>query len=267
MPSSSMPTVHNFRDVGQTVNLLLASPILREGFLYRSGRPDDASQEDSKALVNTYRIRSIIDLRSTTEHINRAKKQNSGVPSSISVPRSELEAANNGKIDGVRYNEINLNGGAFSRALLWRLRWSSLAKLLSLMTIGYRIQAISILGREVMAPRGLIGLGKDSLDHCTVELRRILVLLAEKSNYPLLVHCTQGKDRTGLVIILTLLLLDIPRNAISEDYLASERELENEKEERMKEITEIGLGDEFANCPVGFVKAMETHMKEKYGGT
>lgn len=41
------------------------------------------------------------------------------------------------------------------------------------MVLGYRMEAISILGREVMQPRGLIGLGYDSLDHCGTEIAEV----------------------------------------------------------------------------------------------
>jgi protein-tyrosine phosphatase len=42
------------------------------------------------------------------------------------------------------------------------------------MIFGYRVQAISILGREVMQPRGLVGLGFDSIDHCGPEIANVL---------------------------------------------------------------------------------------------
>ena len=128
------------------------------------------------------------------------------------------------------------------------------------------MEAIAILGREVMALRGLIGLGKDSLDHCTSELREIFTLLADSSNYPILVHCTQGKDRTGLVVALLLLLLNVPVRAISADYMASENELDSERESRMDEIRRIGLGEEFAACPAGFVQGIDEHLQHVYGG-
>lgn len=41
------------------------------------------------------------------------------------------------------------------------------------MAAGYRMEAISILGREVMQPRGLIGLGYDSIDHCGPEIAEV----------------------------------------------------------------------------------------------
>lgn len=32
------------------------------------------------------------------------------------------------------------------------------------------------------------------------------------------------------------------------------------------EISEIGLGEEFAGCPEGWVEAMKRYVEEKYGG-
>ena len=136
---------------------------------------------------------------------------------------------------------------------------------MSLMALGYRTESISILGREVMRHRGLVGLGKDSLDHSMSEIRQVFEVLADLANYPVMVHCTQGKDRTGLVVILSLLLLDISLQVISEDYVASERFLLPEKEARMKEINEIGLGEDFSGCPPTFVLEMHEHINKTYG--
>ncbi len=81
-----------------------------------------------------------------------------------------------------------------------------------------------------------------------------------------MIHCTQGKDRTGLVVLILLLLLGTPLDAIAADYLASERELVPEKQARMFEMMEIGLGEEFAGCPPGFVDDISEHINEIYGG-
>ena len=266
VPSTPLKTVLNFRDVGVTVNTLLSTPFLRPGLLYRSARPDDASLADRIALTSTYKINSIIDLRSTTEHISQANKRVVNVPDSALLPQIDFEVLGAIKIDGIKYHEINLNGGAFARALLWRLQWSSLAKLLWYMVMGYRTQAIAILGNEVMAPRGLIELGKDSLDHGTSELRGIFSLIADSKNFPILVHCTQGKDRTGIVVLLLLLLCDVPFGAISADYMASERELASERDERLKEMREVGMGEEFASCPAEWAEEMVRYVQEVHGG-
>lgn len=134
------------------------------------------------------------------------------------------------------------------------------------MAFGYRMEAISIIGTNVMLPRGLVGLGYDTLDYCQPELANAANLLSQQSTYPSLVHCTQGKDRTGMVIALLLFLLEVPLEAISYDYTMSEKELLPMREKMLGEIHEIGLSDEFAGCPKDWIYRMDEHIKQKYGG-
>jgi len=47
-------------------------------------------------------------------------------------------------------------------------------KFLCLFLFGFRMRAISILGREVMLPRGLVGLGLDTLDHSGPEIAQVV---------------------------------------------------------------------------------------------
>jgi protein-tyrosine phosphatase len=166
----------------------------------------------------------------------------------------------------MNYLEININGKGFERSLLWQLSFWSFLKLITLMIFGYRMEAISILGREVMQPRGLIGLGFDSIDHCGPEIADALRAFTTLDNFGILVHCTQGKDRTGLVVALVLFLLDVPIKAISNDYVMSEEELMPERESRMKEIRSIGLTEDFAGCPKDWIERMDEHLSERYGG-
>jgi len=170
------------------------------------------------------------------------------------------------KIPGVIYHSINLNGTAFSLALMRQLSWTNIARLLYLMALGYRTQAISILGTNVMTPRGLDGLAYDTLKHSTAEILAVFKVLADVSSFPVLVHCTQGKDRTGLIVLLVLMLLGVDREAIDKDYMISQGELLPEKEDRLKEIRSIGLPDEFAGCPDNWVESVHEHINTDYGG-
>ena len=266
VPSTPLKSILNFRDVGRTVNILLSSTLLNPGLVYRSARPDEASSQDRISLSETYNIRSIIDLRSTTEHHNQANKRNAKASTSITTPHTETTTVKAIEIDGFRHHAINLNGGAFARGLLWRLSWLNLARVVSYMAIGYRNEAIRVLAEEVMVPRGLIGLGIDSLDYGTTELRAIFAIFADAGNYPILVHCTQGKDRTGLVILLLLLLCEVPSGIINADYMASERELRSEREERVKEMKNAGFTEDFADCSSGWVEGVVGHIDDVYGG-
>jgi len=52
-------------------------------------------------------------------------------------------------------------------------------------------------------------------------------------NLPLLFHCTAGKDRTGFVAAAILKFLDVPDDAVIEDYLLTNELLEDRANERV----------------------------------
>ncbi|KPI45524.1 uncharacterized protein AB675_788 [Cyphellophora attinorum] len=264
--AAALTNVLNFRDVGSFVNNCNAgsAPKLKPQRLFRSARPDEASSADKNFVANVVGIKTIIDLRSDTEHIMAAKKHQQA--DKVSTPTSRDPAAGVPKIPGLKYEEINLNGKGFERSLVWRLKYISLARLIYNMALGYRTEGIAILGREVMQPRGLIGLGRDTLDYCGPEVKKVFDVLSDETAYPVLVHCTQGKDRTGITVMLALMLCDVSIDAISSDYVLSESELEPEKEERMKEIRSIGLDESFARCPPDFCPQIKEYLGAKYGG-
>ncbi|KFY39154.1 hypothetical protein V494_04099 [Pseudogymnoascus sp. VKM F-4513 (FW-928)] len=264
--SYSFDKILNFRDVGKTINQYTGKRLVAEGRLFRSARLDDASLSDREALRYDVGIKTVMDLRTKSEHVKQAKKREGD----LKIPallKSNDALAEPTEIPGLEYLNININGKGFERTLLWRLSFWNICKVLFLILFSYRMEAISILGREVMKPRGLIGLGYDTIDYCGAELAIALREFASSPRYPILVHCTQGKDRTGLIICLLLLLLDVPIDAVIYDYTLSEAGLLPEREERMVEIREIGLTEEFANAPRGWIGKMKEYLEEKYGGT
>lgn len=57
-------------------------------------------------------------------------------------------------------------------------------------------------------------------------LNEVVAFLADPNiALPVLVHCTSGKDRTGVVVAAILLILGIDRDFIVQDYLLSEGEV------------------------------------------
>ena len=247
---------------------MLHRPVLRQGQLYRSARPDSASAADRQKLQDVYGIKTIIDLRSKTEHIEAAKKHTQSVNAAQSaiIPVSNKYIAQSLKVPNTRYAEINLNGKGFERHLVWQLSYRNLALLITYMSLGYRLDGVRIIGKNVLQPRGLIGLGKDTLKHSGPEIKEVFDVLASPESYPVLVHCTQGKDRTGLIVMLVLLLCGVDIDAISNDYRMSEAKLKPEFEERMKEIASIGLDESFAGCPETFVPDIARFIKDEFGG-
>lgn len=47
---------------------------------------------------------------------------------------------------------------------------------------------------------------------------KILKQLAKPDAQPCLIHCTAGKDRTGVLVALLLMLVDVSKEAIAEEY-------------------------------------------------
>jgi protein-tyrosine phosphatase len=199
-----------------------------------------------------------------TEHIEQAQKRDAKIKASAAIPQSNDSVAEPLKIPGITYHEVNFNGSAFSRMLISKLTWIETLKLVGLMIFGYRLDAIKVLA-PTMNGMGLVGLAISSLDVCTKEVKQVFDFLGDESNWPTLVHCTQGKDRTGLIVQLLLFLLHVDVSAIDEDYMLSGPELEAERKERVEEISKIGLGEEFAVCSPGVVTKVHAHIKEKYG--
>ncbi|NQZ83071.1 MAG: tyrosine-protein phosphatase [Colwellia sp.] len=50
---------------------------------------------------------------------------------------------------------------------------------------------------------------------------RVLSSISNDNSFPLLVHCTAGKDRTGVIIALILTSIGIDKRVIIEEYLES----------------------------------------------
>lgn len=68
-----------------------------------------------------------------------------------------------------------------------------------------------------------------------VWLNRVVAAVAAAPGTPILVHCTSGKDRTGIVVAALLSILGVPREAIVEEYLLSDGEVRREWIERALE--------------------------------
>ncbi|KAL2361835.1 hypothetical protein RJZ56_005259 [Blastomyces dermatitidis] len=131
------------------------------------------------------------------------------------------------QLPGVRRIMISLAGWNFEKLLLWRLSWFNILKAITLLASGYRNAATKLVVEQAMVPRGLNGLAHDTLTASQEEIKELFGHLGDPAVYPTLIHCTQGKDRTGLVIILLLLLAGSPG---SDEGVPSETKEEQEEE-------------------------------------
>ena len=53
------------------------------------------------------------------------------------------------------------------------------------------------------------------------EVAKALRVFVDQSNYPVLVHCIHGKDRTGLIVMLIILLCSVEPEVPSSNALAT----------------------------------------------
>jgi protein-tyrosine phosphatase len=84
------------------------------------------------------------------------------------------------------------------------------------------------------------------LDQNGAIFAEVIRLAADPANLPLVVHCTAGKDRTGLAAALLLLTLGVPEETVIADYTLSNRVfdvLAGRMRPEMERLYALGFGE------------------------
>ncbi|KAJ1915520.1 hypothetical protein IWQ60_008411 [Tieghemiomyces parasiticus] len=328
--------ISNFRDVACSVyesskKLGLEGtkrvPI-KPRMLFRSARPDKATESDLEHITKNIGIKTIIDLRSEIEG-NDNDEENSWYdefplaaaavfspisslphPDNIDVseeitepltePPSETESELSTASSRVsppsrpladrkhktrlrkedislplglkpvvkqkRYN-INLIGPRFRYGFVFKkAKFSTKSKLAYYQLRGMKQQMLDTVGREIFQVVGLTGFYNALLTYSAREIARTLKVFCNPHNYPILVHCSHGKDRTGIVIALILSLLGVDDRIIVDDY-AKTRELMKDKIEEIKsDMRGTGMPDDFADAPPEAMAETLKHLRKVYQG-
>jgi len=122
-----------------------------------------------------------------------------------------------------------------------------------------------IFVKEAFNHLGLVGLNKCILQHSGDQIARILRVCSNPNNYPLMFHCSSGKDRTGLIAALILACCGIDFGDIVQNYHLSDVCLGPINDIVMQENRSGGLSADFDLCPPTVMEDTLKFIVDTYG--
>ena len=110
------------------------------------------------------------------------------------------------------------------------------------------------------------------LDQNGPVLAGVLRLAADPANRPLVIHCTAGKDRTGLAVALLLLALGVPEETVVADYTLSNHAfdvLAGRMRPEMARLYALGFGEAqlqpFLLAEARTLRGALAYIRRRYG--
>jgi protein tyrosine/serine phosphatase len=199
-PFIHVPALPNLRDVGTALES--KNPSVRTKLLYRAADPSHVTTEGIETLHNALQIHTIFDLRSAPEIANQG---------GVADWEARLAA----------FNSAHSNSTVITRF------WTPVFK-----AEDYGPEAVAMRFRDYGdsdSTRGFVRAYEAILEHGANAFGIILRHLARSGDEVggTLVHCTAGKDRTGVLVGIVLTLLGVDPEAIGAEY----------------ELTETGLAE------------------------
>ena len=120
------------------------------------------------------------------------------------------------------------------------------------------------------APDDLQTVYDHMVDECGAVLAAAVGHVAAPERQPVLVHCSAGKDRTGVVVALVLALLGVAEEVIVEDYCLTGAYLAEEFTQAVEQLqAATGLGQRLNGqalaCPPELILATLARMRAAHG--
>lgn len=177
--------VINFRDFGgypvaekKGIKRLWVKP----GILYRCGKLDFADDNDKQAIADLG-IKQVFDLRSNTELYPNKMGNSTGLFEGL--PGSGIKTTHT-----PLFSEKEYNPEALARRFA-----------------AYAGNGFDKTYTEILTAGGLSG-----------SFKLIFEWIRDHPGVPFLIHCSAGKDRTGILAMLILLLLSVEKDTIAHEY-------------------------------------------------
>lgn len=195
-----MQGIHNFRDFGGYKTK--DGKLIKKGLLYRSGGLHKATDADLDELA-ALGIKTICDLRSEQERIMEPDR----------IP----------DVSPVTFFNISMRP-------IVDYHSRSLQRLFSLMFGEER--RTDYIAESYKAYR-------DYATGYLPQLRALFKRISNPENLPLLVHCSAGKDRTGVVSSLIQQMLGVPVDVAMDDYLITNQNMDAYNADVMRRLSKL----------------------------
>ncbi len=205
----SFEGIRNCRDLGGLQSQ--DGRTVRSGLLLRSANLSGATAEDLRRLSGEYRMKAVIDLRTAMERRERPDLRADGA-AYLPIPLFDE------RVFGISREEGTEAGGG------------PVKKQIPDMPSIYRM------------------LVRDS--DCRTNLGRAVRTIMEHDfdSGAVLWHCSEGKDRCGLVSAILLTSLSVDRETIAEDYLITNEVNAERARRKYREALEEGRGQAWADA-------------------
>ncbi|KAL1311587.1 hypothetical protein AAFC00_001703 [Neodothiora populina] len=283
-PFLDIPGISNFRDIGGYASNLPFSPpspsasstsprahtqnqSIRRALVYRCADPSRV-QPDGLARLRDLGVRKVFDLRSITE-IKRLGPEWSGVEieDGAFVTRDSSRRDGDEKEEGEEEEEEEEeeeDEGVIER--IW-------CPVFADKDYGPEKVAIRYSHYAKSGSEGFVQAYTDILENASSAYRTILTHLSGPTPAPCIIHCTAGKDRTGVIVALLYLLCSVPPSVIAHEYSLTDAGLAHLKplfkERLLKNPALAGNEDGVDNM----ISSREENMsatvemiQERYGG-
>ncbi|DBA90427.1 hypothetical protein WJX77_002141 [Trebouxia sp. C0004] len=103
------------------------------------------------------------------------------------------------------------------------------------------------------------------LDYGKKEIAKALRVFVDHNNYPVLVHCIHGKDRTGLIVMLIMLLCSVESETVVLDYVQSEIHLKSSRDKSQLDLATYLTSDGVMASKAQTMQSTIEYMNRKYG--
>ncbi|MBR3228393.1 MAG: tyrosine-protein phosphatase [Erysipelotrichaceae bacterium] len=97
-------------------------------------------------------------------------------------------------------------------------------------------------------------------------ISKVLHEIMNAKEYPVLFHCTAGKDRTGVIAFFILYLLDVDYEVIIDDYLATNAFYVDKADRTYRKILEASDDPELAMKIKGFWMVRREYLEDGLSG-